>query len=224
MKEIKLTNSHKTVLVDDEDYQWILNLGNIGLHSTNKYASHGKNLLHRLIYEKYNLKIKNNIDHIDGNGLNNQKNNLRDVDQHINGFNRQNSNKQKKIKYRGVFWIKNRKRWNCLIYSNKKCVYSEYFDTSREAAIAYDIFVSKFLSNIYVSKNCPDAIVKEINNVLQIISNPKKNKGNSKYKGVSYNINRNKWRSYTKLNGKQIHFGWFKTEEEAKMCLDKNIK
>lgn len=37
----------------------------------------------------------------------------------------------------------------------------------------------------------------------------------SQYKGVSYNKLRNKWASYIKINNKQIHLGYFKSEIDA---------
>ncbi len=67
MKEINLVNSDKKVIIDDEDCEWILSFRNIRLHSTKKYTSVNKKLLHRLIWQKHYGKIKNNID---GNELN----------------------------------------------------------------------------------------------------------------------------------------------------------
>ena len=107
MKKIKLGNDINTTLVDDEDYE-ILNQhkwhNNIGYARTdikdgNKWF--GK-LMHRLIM---NVPIKMEVDHIDRNGLNNQKSNLRIVTHQQNSM---NSKKQKgsSSKYKGVTFDK----------------------------------------------------------------------------------------------------------------------
>lgn len=43
----------------------------------------------------------------------------------------------------------------------------------------------------------------------------------SKYKGVSWNKDRNKWRAVLKYNDKQVHIGRFNTEEEAAQAYNK---
>ena len=78
MKEIKLTQG-KVALVDDEDFQylnqfkWYAHKKHINYYAYS-YINNKKILMHRLI-----LKTPNNliVDHIDHNGLNNQKSNLR---------------------------------------------------------------------------------------------------------------------------------------------------
>ena len=42
----------------------------------------------------------------------------------------------------------------------------------------------------------------------------------SKYKGISYNKNKNKWQSYYYQNNNQIFVGTFHTEEEAYKALN----
>jgi hypothetical protein len=44
----------------------------------------------------------------------------------------------------------------------------------------------------------------------------------SKCVGVSYKPG--KWRAYIKLNGKQVHLGYYKTEEEASAAYQKALK
>jgi hypothetical protein len=43
----------------------------------------------------------------------------------------------------------------------------------------------------------------------------------SKYKGVSWNSERKKWRAVLKYNDKQVHIGRFNSEEEAARAYDK---
>lgn len=44
---------------------------------------------------------------------------------------------------------------------------------------------------------------------------PKRRKGTSKYKGVHFSKDTNKWHAYINFNKKRTHIGCFKTEDEA---------
>ena len=54
--------------------------------------------------------------------------------------------------------------------------------------------------------------------------NQVRRKGTSKFKGVSQNKGRSKWRAQIKLNGKQIYLGYFHNEAEAGMAYDAKAK
>ena len=41
---------------------------------------------------------------------------------------------------------------------------------------------------------------------------------NNNYKGYSWDINRNKWKSQIRIDGKSIHLGRYDTEEEARQA------
>ena len=77
------------------------------------------------------------VDHIDGNGLNNRKSNLRLCSATENARNRRpvaNCHSR----YKGVTWDKNQKKWQVRISDSGKCIYLGRFDNEMEAAIAYD--------------------------------------------------------------------------------------
>jgi hypothetical protein len=104
--------------------------------------------LHREIMGVTDRKIL--IDHIDGNGLNNQKSNLRTCTHAQNRQNsRVNKSDKKSSKYKGITLIKYkvkcreggfeiRKRWEARINHNKKRTYIGAFSTEIEAALAYN--------------------------------------------------------------------------------------
>ncbi len=48
-------------------------------------------------------------------------------------------------------------------------------------------------------------------------------KGSSSFIGVSFTANTGKWKSGVKVDGKQIHLGYFKTEVEAAIARDRYI-
>jgi len=136
MKKIKLTRGC-FALVDDDDYEFI---NQFKWHVTTvkgglKYAerSVGKDKkMHRVIMPTPDGVY---IDHIDGNGLNNQKHNLRRATSSQNGMNRVVS-KNNISGYKGV--CPSRKKWMAKICVNGKVVFLGTFNTPIEAAKAYD--------------------------------------------------------------------------------------
>lgn len=76
-------------------------------------------------------------DHIDGDGLNNQRLNLR---QSTKSQNNMNTNKGQgySSKYKGVTWDKARKKWKCGIKINGKQIFIGRFIEEDDAALAYN--------------------------------------------------------------------------------------
>lgn len=212
MKEIILKNRLKSI-VDDEDFEWLFKLGNWNL-TCKKYARNKYGLMHQLIYKKYyDFNLLDEIDHINRNPLDNRKENLRLVNHRINCLNR-GPNKNNTSGYKGVYWNSRREKWMFAIYENKSPIKCGYFKEKRDAAIAYDLTMKEILM-LDVYENVPDATEIEKNKIKEIINNPKKHKGNSKYKGVCYNKKRNQWQCYITINNRMKHLGWFETEEKA---------
>ena len=87
------------------------------------------------------------IDHKDGNGLNNQKSNLRLITHTQNCMNR-DKNKNNTSGYKGVHWHKNYKKWGVQIRVNGKCKSLGYYDTKKEAAQVYNEGVKKYFGEV----------------------------------------------------------------------------
>lgn len=143
MKEIPLTQG-KVALVDDDDFEWLnqskwLAKTSFGLwYAVNRTTVAGKPtvvLMHRLITS---APIGMEVDHIDGDGLNNTRRNLRIVTRNQNRFNLR-LRADNKSGYKGVFCDKRTGRWCAHIgfYGQRKNL--GYFATPEEAARAYDI-------------------------------------------------------------------------------------
>lgn len=151
MKQIKLKNSKKYVLVDEKDYllfkcfKWYL---------VNGYASlsHPKNgvvTLHRMIMK---AKKGQEVDHINGNRLDNTRSNLRFV---TRSQNIQNSRLRKTgmSGYRGVCYHYG--KWQTTIRFQKKTITVGTFQSKLQAAKAYNTAAVKyygshaFINSIY---------------------------------------------------------------------------
>lgn len=77
------------------------------------------------------------VDHVDGNGLNNCRANLRDGTGFKNSANRELASNNTSG-YKGVGWNKRKSKWRASIMINGKAIFLGYFGTSEEAADAYD--------------------------------------------------------------------------------------
>ena len=77
------------------------------------------------------------IDHIDGNGCNNQKSNLRICTCLENAWNVK-PRKNTSSKYKGVYYHSQSRKWQARINKNKKAYYLGLFETEEAAAEAYN--------------------------------------------------------------------------------------
>ena len=142
MKEIKLTQD-KTVLVDDEDFELLKNHKWSAIKQPNTFyavrmpsRSLGKRKHIRMHCEiMANLPTGMMVDHIDGNGLNNQKNNLRIVTQRQNLQHR--INYPKTSKYPGVHLLKINKKWRAQARIDGKKKALGTFSEEIDAFVAY---------------------------------------------------------------------------------------
>jgi hypothetical protein len=76
------------------------------------------------------------VDHIDGDGLNNRRDNLR-VATHAQNLRNRGKNKNNKSGYKGVYWHKATKKWKAQIKVNGKEKYLGLFDNPEDAHKAY---------------------------------------------------------------------------------------
>lgn len=85
------------------------------------------------------VKLSRNryVDHINGDGLDNRRANLRAVTATQNNWNRR-FRKTGRSKYTGVSWDKRRDKWRADIYENYRKIYLGHFDNEEEAARAFD--------------------------------------------------------------------------------------
>ena len=127
------------VLVDKED---IPKLGKRKWHISGGYAKRNTTInwvwiresMHRLIIGAKKGEI---VDHINGNRLDNRKNNLRIVSKSLNNLSR-NYNTNNSSGYRGVHWCNTKKKWIARITFNSKTKNLGHFDDKKRA---YEIWL-----------------------------------------------------------------------------------
>lgn len=76
-------------------------------------------------------------DHINHNGLNNMKSNLRETTNQLNKMNSR-PHRRTRSKYKGVFWRKERRHWIAKIQINKKLIYIGSYADEKAAGQAYN--------------------------------------------------------------------------------------
>lgn len=121
-------------IVDDEDFEWLSQwkwsaMG--GKKGWTHYASGSQGMMHRLILglKPHHKRI---ADHINGNGLDNRRCNLRRV---TNGQNQRNKgpNKNNTLGIKGVYWHLQKKRFQVQVMHNWKAIYIGRYLTLEKA-------------------------------------------------------------------------------------------
>ncbi len=130
----------KFAVVDVEDYNWLAGYkwcvsqsGNSFYAMRNRCGT--KVLMHRQIMNASNGLL---VDHIDGNGLNNRRSNLRLCTRYQNSCNSRPHRNNLYSKYKGVRWDKRYNKWYAGIRKSGKQFFLGSFDNEIDAAKAYD--------------------------------------------------------------------------------------
>jgi hypothetical protein len=189
MKEIPLTQG-KVALVDDEDYEelskykWCAHKHGRIFYAVRCTPKKPQKMIrmHRIVNKTPEDLF---TDHIDGDGLNNQKSNLRTVTTRENC---QNHHHPKSSKYPGV--TLHHGLWQARIEINKELINLGFFKIEEDAYKKY-------------KEACehPENIVRRVYT--------------SKHNGVFFYSKKNRWISRIQQNGKRVYLGCFEREIDA---------
>jgi hypothetical protein len=143
MRHIELSRG-LVALVDDEDFERVMAGAKwfAKRHRNTDYARRnvwidGKRTtasMHRFITGAPASLV---VDHIDGNGLNNQKSNLRLLTDAQNQINKTNKRKGCSSRFKGVSFFTSRGLWRATIQLNRKWTCLGCFPTEEQARDAY---------------------------------------------------------------------------------------
>jgi len=216
MKQIPLTQG-QFALVDNEDYDFLNQFKWYANRCKNTFyaerseiiAKHTKKtiIMHRLIM---NPSDEMEIDHIDHNGLNNQKANLRVVTSSQNNMNQQPRRNISSI-FKGVYWKKQVNRWVASIGYNQKVIHLGYFEKEIDGAIAYNKKAVELFGQYAWLNPIPD----EYKNRTPVRRKKAKPEFSSPYNGVTWDKSNKKWRARITKNKKRYFLGYFLDEEAA---------
>lgn len=140
MRKIKLTRG-KEAIVDDSDYDWLNQwkwtflVGGYAYRHDYSTGDRVTVFMHRLIIGAPHRK---QVDHVNGNGLDNRRCNLRLATPAENGRNSRTRRRGKTSKYKGVCWHKATNTWRSYITYNGKQHSLGYYHRESDAAIAYN--------------------------------------------------------------------------------------
>ncbi len=139
-KKIKLTKGYVTIVDDDNysqlsQYSWCVSTWADKTYAIRRNPENGKLIrMHRQIM-KATKGIE--IDHINGNTLDNRKQNLR-LCKHKQNLANQQLSRANSSGYKGVSWNKQHKKWEAYIKVNQKRIHLGIFTDIKDAANAYN--------------------------------------------------------------------------------------
>lgn len=150
MKYITLSKGYSTE-IDDEDFDvvsqsnWHVHIdrrkdgsirGVYAIRNISTPSGRTSQKLHRLLMGVTDPKVE--VDHIDHNGLNNRRNNLRVATHSQNAQNRVISPLCNTSGHKGVVWHKRHAKWQAQIKIYGKIKHLGYFERIEDAVVAYN--------------------------------------------------------------------------------------
>lgn len=144
-KEIPLTKG-KVALVDDDDYEalnahnWCAHQVQAGCYAVRSGSIKGGQERRMLLMHREIMGAPEGleVDHINGDTLDNRRENLRLATKAQNAANRRKTKAPTSSQYLGVSWHPHTRKWTARIAVGTRKHYLGVYSDEREAALAYD--------------------------------------------------------------------------------------
>jgi predicted nucleic acid-binding Zn-ribbon protein len=202
-------------LVNEEDYQCLIqynwSLSNGYAITTIKDENKNKTIsMHRMIMNDPKDKF---IDHINGDKLDNRKENLRLATHQQNQMNRA-KRKNSRSKFKGIK-VKSTGSYEVRITYQGERIYIGTFKTEESGANAYNYYANEYFGEFARLNNVPYMDKEEWEKYRITL---KDENSSSSYSGVFWTKDKKKWKSCL-----TVHIGYFETEEEAALAYNDYI-
>ncbi|MEH7116104.1 HNH endonuclease [Neobacillus vireti] len=221
MKQINTIDGY-VALVSDEDYDFINDLYQLTMNKDGyvncnlkcmykhkKMGLYSGISLHKLLIHPEKSGRGINVDHKDGNKLNNCRDNLR-VCTHAENMRNRRKHKKAESKYKGVNWHKGSKAWQVRMNRDDKRIYKGLFSNEVAAANCYN-YHAKIMYKEFAEYNDTPYMTKAEWESYQLGKDK-----SSKYRGVTKGIKGN-WiaQIWDSINKKNLVLGEFETQIDA---------
>lgn len=219
MISIPLTKG-KIALVDDEDgvlasAKWFVKEGGSTTYARcmvgNRREGRACEGMHRVVAKRMGLSIDGAaVDHINGNGLDNRRSNIRRASARENG---QNSSRKRRDGhgFKGVYYHQQAGAWCAAIRPDRRTVNLGLFDNIIDAAIAYDRAALSLFGE-FARTNYPAFASGDLS-TWTARKLPRHN--TSGFVGVQYLERTKSWTATASRNNRPVHIGYFPTAEQA---------
>lgn len=213
-QQIQLSQG-KFATVDDEDFEWLSRCKwsfDPKGYAVRAQRTEGKTVMlymHRAILNASGPCV---VDHVDGDGLNNQRANLRIATVAQNVHNTRPRKRSKTSGYKGVSRFRKTGKWQASIKKGDLRLHLGLFGTDVDAARAYNAAARHLFG--------PHAYVNDVpSDTLTFDDLPRQAKS-SVYRGVHRVRESGKWKAQIQVAGAKIHLGYFDLEEAAARAYD----
>jgi len=156
------------------------------------------------------------VDHKDGDKLNNCRDNLRISTRNQNARNLRR-HKQFSSRFKGVSWNTNRQSWDASITVNTFSIHLGQFYSEIQAAQTYNEAALRYFSEYASLNEIPEST---IDNIAKRQGKAYSTARTSRYLGVSFCKERQRWTADIQVDGKRFRLGGFDTEEAAAIAYD----
>lgn len=220
MKLIPLTRGY-FAQVDDADFEWLnqwkwcARVTKYTVYAERTTMKNGRKvgvIMHRDIMNVNGQPT--HVDHKDGNGLNNTRENIRLCTRSQNMMNRSGAQNSSSI-FKGVAWHKSRKDWVAYITIDGVVKHIGRFKNEEDAARVYNQFARK-LHGEFVKYNDVFPMFPDSNHDRVLL----RANNTTGFRGVRIDKRRGRWNSEIGYMGKKIHIGTFSDVEMAAMAYD----